>query len=162
VSDLNVVLDAMSELVAVSMATSSVRDSGGKRRKGDHQDLSHVSHVMTLVDGVFIDLPRRSSFLRSVRKAVASECVMVYEKEWMGSVKEAGAFSRWNGVAFEDGKECVQLCTEAISRTIAKRVCVRVCGKGQGGWSHSTNGYTKRRQKEERWEKLVDKSSPAS
>jgi hypothetical protein len=140
VSDLNVVLDAMSELVAVSMATSSVRDSGGKRRKGDHQDLSHVSHVMTLVNGVFIDLPRRSSFLRSVRKAVASECVMVYEKEWMGSVKEAGAFSRWNGVAFEDGKECVQLCAEAISRTIAKRVCVRECAvkDREGGATRQT------------------------
>jgi hypothetical protein len=63
-----------------------------------------------------------------VRKCVASESVVVYEKEWMGSVKEAGTFSRWNGVAFKDGKECVQLCDEAISRAIAKRsVCVCAC-----------------------------------
>ena len=76
-SDLNVVLNTMSELVAMCMATSSVRDSGDKRRKGDHQDLSHVSHVMTLVHGVFIDLPRRGSFLRSARKGVPRENVML-------------------------------------------------------------------------------------
>jgi hypothetical protein len=62
-----------------------------------------------------------------VRKCVASENVVVYEKEWVGSIKEAGTFSRWNGVAFEDGKECVQLCDEAISRTIAKRESVCAC-----------------------------------
>ena len=58
----------------------------------------------------------------------------------MGSVKEAGAFSRWNGVAFEDGKECVQLCAEAISRTIAKRVCVRECAvkDREGGATRQT------------------------
>jgi hypothetical protein len=38
-------------------------------------------------------------------------------------------------------------------------VCERVYGKGQGEWSHSTNGYTKRRQKEERWEEgIVDRT----
>jgi hypothetical protein len=52
VGDLDVVLGAMSELVAMSMTTSSVRDGGNKRRKGDHQDLEYVSYAMTLVDGV--------------------------------------------------------------------------------------------------------------
>lgn len=38
VSDLNVILDTMGDLMAMSMATSSVRDGGSNCREGDHQD----------------------------------------------------------------------------------------------------------------------------
>jgi hypothetical protein len=52
VSDLNVVLEAMSELVAVSKAASSLRDGGRKRREGGHQDLgSPVSYALNIGDG---------------------------------------------------------------------------------------------------------------
>jgi hypothetical protein len=50
VGDLNMMLDAMGELVAMSKATSSVRDGGRKRREGDHQDLDPVSHALDVVD----------------------------------------------------------------------------------------------------------------
>lgn len=49
--DLKVVLEAMSELVTVSNASSSVRDGGDKSREGDHQDLSSVRPARIVVDG---------------------------------------------------------------------------------------------------------------
>jgi hypothetical protein len=50
-SDLNMVLDAMSELVAMRIASSGVRDSGSKRRKGNHQNLESVSYALDAVGG---------------------------------------------------------------------------------------------------------------
>ena len=50
-SDLNMMFDAMSELVAMSKTTSGVRDGGRKRREGDHQYLDPISHALDDVDG---------------------------------------------------------------------------------------------------------------
>jgi hypothetical protein len=56
---------------------------------------------------------------------------VVYEKEWMGSVKEAGTFGRWNGVAFEDGKEARSVFNCVLKRFHGQlqkeSECVCVC-----------------------------------
>ena len=95
------VLDAMSELVAVSIASSGVRDSGSKRRKGDDQDLGSVSYAPDAVGGVLFVYHEEGHVCgrRGERKDFGERKYMVCGKEWMRSVKEGGTCSGRNGVA---------------------------------------------------------------
>jgi hypothetical protein len=82
---------------------------------------------------------------------------VVYEKEWMRSVKEGGTCSGRNGVALvgrglEDGKECVVLnrVLKRFHEQLQKSVCVRERERAGGATRQTFIANGSRRRSDEK------------